>query len=1173
MFGAGIVGTEDEYTYFSDNQTNGFTHFVEWSTPSPIELKQIRLFAAGDGSFFNNEREFDRFNLLAKTGTNYETVLTFTPTHPYSFVDASNQLMLDTNFAAVTASDFRAEFMQYDGHRGFDGPRVIELDGFGTVLPSTNDLFDISQGIQILTNSPIRPSSDAANMLGASIGDSSENIYTYFSDDMPTGTVHSIEWQTMSPVLLKSIRLFAAGDGVVYQNQREFDHFTLKSRAIDSSNFIEIVSFKPEHPYAFFDVNSALLLVTNVGAITGQVFRAEFEQYTSSGPYNGPRIIELDGLGDILPAPAPQITLSPLGCEFTNSILVTITSSLTNATIRYTLDGSTPTTNSLVYDQAITLTNSATIVASMFVDGTPVFEPATASFMRVYVLDNQIPSSWLTKYFGESYRYDWRAASTADPDIDGATNEQEYLAGTDPLQPASQQPLEHLWDINSGIRITAHSPTRFKSSIANMFGSGIIGTEDEYTFFSDYQTNGFTHFVEWSTPSPIELKQIRLFAAGDGLPYNNQREFDHFTLLAKIGTNYETVLTFTPTHPYSFVDASNLLVLDTYFPAVTASDFRAEFVQYNGYRGYDGPRIIELDGMGKALIETNNNQTRLLNVNFYADKTPTMGTNKVGMAATGISTNDIWNAYSRDDENANWKTIGSLTNMAFADGTASGIDMTVIGASGAWPDSHPDTMYRTYLYGSESCQIVLTNIFQTNIDVYFYSHGANDDQNAKITLSSGTVLYGPKATTTTPAWRTDAWEEGTQYVLFKNVQVVSNAIAITASPDASGLAPINGMQILLHDPNPISEAWLIKYFGANYAIDQRSAAAADPDQDGVNNLAEWKAGTNPLDAQSFFKLSLVNIDYAAHLTPYMDSHKKGLGAIGQSATDVWNIYSRDEAEMVWKENGSVQNLLWADGTTSQVGMTISNAPGAWPSEHPDEMFSGYLYSLNNGPVLITITNLSSGSFDFFLYGHGAADNQNSKFSLYVGTECLGSLATSTTSGWTNINWVEGDQYVAFRGIQVVNGQTVTIKVENASSFHGYVNGLQIVSSFGDTIPVSWRTRYFGQNYYANLSALDSADPDQDGASNSQEFQSGTNPLDPSSVVDPNNIIKATVRLVPAVFWNSQSNVLYRVLRQDGLNSTNLVTIGNNIPGNGDVTVFTDYSATNSLGFYIIEKQP
>ncbi len=907
MFGAGIAGTEDEYTYYSDNQTNGFTHFVEWSTPSPIDLKQIRLYAAGDGSFFNNEREFDRFNLLARTGTNYETVLTFTPTHPYSFVDASNQLVLDTNFPAVTASDFRAEFVQYDGHRGFDGPRIIELDGFGTVLPSTNDLFDISQGTQILTNSPIRSSSDAANMLGASIGDSSENIYTYFSDDMPTGTVHSIEWQTMSPVLLKSIRLFAAGDGVVYQNQREFDRFTLKSRAIDSTNFIEIVSFKPEHPYAFFDANSTLLLMTNVGAITGQVFRAEFEQYTSSGPYNGPRIIELDGFGEALSALVPKVTLSPLGGDFTNSLLVTITSSSTNAIIRYTLDGSIPTTNSLIYDQAITLTNSATIVASMFVDGTAVSEPATASFKRVYVLDNQIPSSWLTQYFGESYRYDWRAASTADPDSDGATNEQEYLAGTDPLNPSSVISPANLWDINSGITITAHSPTRGFSDIENMFGAGDAGTEDEYTYFSDNQPEGFTHFVEWSTPSAIDLKQVRLYASGDGQQYNNEREFDRFTLWAKVGTNYQTVFTFIPTHPYSFVDASNLLVLNTNFPAITASDFRAEFVQFDGHRGLDGPRIIELEGFGTPtsilpmtgdLFDVNQGAQV---VNSSLIRPGSNASNMLG-SAIGCTPERIYTFFNDGMTNGSthfieWQTktpvlLQAIRLFAAGDGPmyenqrefdrftlkSRTFDATNFTEIASFTPEHP------YNFKDAASLLLLENnigavtgqVFRAEFVQHTTSRPYNGPRIVELdglgealpplplkaaiypgdsvftnsivvtllsTTTGSTILYTTDGSTPT----TNSLRYDKPFLLTTNATIVAAVFDHETRVSEPISATFKRVYVL---DDRIPSDWLVKYFGTSYQYDWRAVSNADPDDDGATNEQEYLAGTDPLDPES-----------------------------------------------------------------------------------------------------------------------------------------------------------------------------------------------------------------------------------------------------------------------------------------------------------------------------------
>src|SRR5881394_3045773 len=59
----------------------------------------------------------------------------------------------------------------------------------------------------------------------------------------------------------------------------------------------------------------------------------------------------------------------------------------------------------------------------------------------------------------------------------------------------------------------------------------------------------------------------------------------------------------------------------------------------------------------------------LLNVDFGS------GTNsaKVGFAATGQSTNDYWNLYSRDDGSGGYRTVGTVSNLKWADGTVSAV--------------------------------------------------------------------------------------------------------------------------------------------------------------------------------------------------------------------------------------------------------------------------------------------------------------------------------------------------------------------------------------------------------------------------------------------------------------------------------------------------------------------
>ena len=145
--------------------------------------------------------------------------------------------------------------------------------------------------------------------------------------------------------------------------------------------------------------------------------------------------IQLEKVGTIV-VPI-TVAINPNGGLFTNSVDVQLTATSSNVVIRYTTNNTAPTSNSMVYSSAIRLTAAATIQAQGFSNNVPITAVATATFSRVYAVNDGIPAIWREQYFGPGYLTDPRVAADADPDGDGATNYQEYIAGTDPTNPNS----------------------------------------------------------------------------------------------------------------------------------------------------------------------------------------------------------------------------------------------------------------------------------------------------------------------------------------------------------------------------------------------------------------------------------------------------------------------------------------------------------------------------------------------------------------------------------------------------------------------------------------------------------------------------------------------------------------------------------------------------------------
>lgn len=173
----------------------------------------------------------------------------------------------------------------------------------------TDDLWDMSRGTIVITNSPVYGETDARDILGGLFGSSYPGQCIFLDNQSPPGGVYYIEWQTVSEVTIGGLALYAEGDGSGSNNQREFSEFVLKAKSSPSSPDYDLVLFDyvvPSHPYDYVDPTNKLVLLSSITPVTSSFFRAEFVEHSTGGNFDAPRIWEIDGY-----PVGPTITLQP----------------------------------------------------------------------------------------------------------------------------------------------------------------------------------------------------------------------------------------------------------------------------------------------------------------------------------------------------------------------------------------------------------------------------------------------------------------------------------------------------------------------------------------------------------------------------------------------------------------------------------------------------------------------------------------------------------------------------------------------------------------------------------------------------------------------------------------------------------------------------------------------
>ncbi|MBP7951092.1 MAG: CotH kinase family protein [Verrucomicrobiales bacterium] len=305
--GAWVEGTN---AIFQDG-TAGFTDVVEWQTPGWVNLTgfELRMAQDGTGSAFRGCQSFKLF--ASQDGVNFSQISGGT----LPLVGGVNQfspiLINDTTLTgtATNVRAFRLELVRLTG----GGPRVIELDGFGTpgempvgatfldrlALNATTNTHtgrgaamrdDEGPGFatDILVSSRVLGADTPEDCLGNHNGAVEPESFIFGdgggadNNDRTVGNggeaVDFIQWHTAQPFTLVGFRIVLGGDGTTTNRDTELVRFLVEGEVVD---LVDNNGFDGAVTRLFAD-----------GAVTGDDFRVEFTKTTASGG----RIFDIDAI-------------------------------------------------------------------------------------------------------------------------------------------------------------------------------------------------------------------------------------------------------------------------------------------------------------------------------------------------------------------------------------------------------------------------------------------------------------------------------------------------------------------------------------------------------------------------------------------------------------------------------------------------------------------------------------------------------------------------------------------------------------------------------------------------------------------------------------------------------------------------------------------------------------
>jgi hypothetical protein len=280
------------------------------------------------------------------------------------------------------------------------------------------------------------------------------------------------------------------------------------------------------HAYDATNVALELYDSDNVNQDPGGAVKFAVPTIANGKVYTGAQYtLAVYGLGVFLSAPA----IAPDGATFTNSVLITLSNAAPGATLYYSLDGSTPATNSFLYTGPFAVTNSVCVKVRAFQAGAVNSAVTAATFINSKDVGGGagLTGEYFTDQFATftnpptlvrtdpTVNYDWTSVPL-DPLID---SNQFTVRWTGSLQPQFNETYTFYTTTSDGARLWVNgqllvnewndqSATEWRSSIA-------LTARQRYSLTMEYYENSGSPFAQlaWSSPSTVKtvIPQSQLY--------------------------------------------------------------------------------------------------------------------------------------------------------------------------------------------------------------------------------------------------------------------------------------------------------------------------------------------------------------------------------------------------------------------------------------------------------------------------------------------------------------------------------------------------------------------------------------------------------------------------------------------------------------------------------------